>query len=396
MSINRKFSPLVFLASLGAGGIAVMPFAFLQYTLPGLKGLVTWQQLGHGTLPAAKEFFYFSLESVMIVFTIIHFILTFIFLRQLYWWIKSSEYEFFVEDPLKNAAIVTPFISIAMSMNVFIGPVRFFIPFFSSNFQNLMLPALAVWSIIWILLLRMEIKLLKISFTNSFDVNKISFGWLLHPFALGMVTVTGTGIAAMAKNPPIAHAAAFMALVSGSMGVFLLIVKLIAIFKSHFAADGLPERQFLPSFLVVVPNITLFAISAFRLSHYFEHHMGFHMHTFGALVIILSFAFETWYLLFGLALLGDYLKKHFFNNEFYISQWSFICPIVAYAVLGSFTFKMFVQSPLIYGLIMVTMVLAVTTYFLIMQRHIKCSRSSVEEKKIQCLFDTPAIAAEHS
>ncbi len=30
---NKEFDPLVFLASLGAGGIAVSPFVLMQYTL---------------------------------------------------------------------------------------------------------------------------------------------------------------------------------------------------------------------------------------------------------------------------------------------------------------------------------------------------------------------------
>jgi len=70
-----------------------------------------------------------------------------------------------------------------------------------------------------------------------------------------MVTVTGSGIAAMAKDKGVADTAFFLLLISGTMGLFLLSVKVVAIFKSHFSADGLPDKQFLPSFLIVVPNI---------------------------------------------------------------------------------------------------------------------------------------------
>ncbi len=387
---KENFSPVIFLAALGAGGIAVMPFAFLQYSLTGFKGLVTRAFLGHGSLPLSKEIFYYSLEGIMIVFTLIHLSLMILFLRQLASWLKKPGYQTFINDPLKNAGILTPFLALAMTMNVFIGPVRFFIPFFSSNLQSMMLPALITWGVLWTLLMRMEIKLLKISFIKSFDVSKISFGWLLHPFTLGMVTVTGTGIAAMAKNPTIAHTAAFMSLVSGSMGFFLFIVKLITIFKSHFAADGLPEKQFLPSFLIVVPNLTLYAIAAFRLGHYMNHQFGTHMHTFSQISVVLGYVFEVWYLIFGLALLKDYIKKDFFKKEFYVSQWGFVCPFVAFAVLGSFFYGVTVQSPVSMAVNIVAMISSVAIYFFLLRRQLLCSEVFGKKENFSCIYQQPS------
>lgn len=280
MKNKINFSPLLFLASLGAGGIAVIPFAFFQYTIDHGKGLIKYADLAHGTLPLTTEILYRSLEFVMIIFALLHIILTIMFIKKLIRFVKSTNYDNFINDPLKNSAILAPFISFTMTMNIFIGPIRYFIPSFADNLQTFMLPALLFWMLLWILILRMEIKLLRISFINNFDVNKITFGWLLHPFALGMLTVVGTGIAALSANSSIAHTAAFMSMITGSMGFFLLIVKLIAIFKSHFFQNGLPEKQFLPSFLIVIPNITLYAISAFRIGHYLEKHMGYHLDSY--------------------------------------------------------------------------------------------------------------------
>lgn len=272
-----------------------------------------------------------------------------------------------------------------MTMNVFIAPVRFFVLPMANSLQAMMLPALIGWSIIWVLLLRMEIKLLTISFEKSFDVNKINFGWLLHPFALGMVTVIGTGFAAMAKSPGIAHTAAFMSLVSGSMGLFLLVVKLISLFKSHFAAEGMPEKQFLPSFLIIVPNITLYGISFFRMGHYFEHHWQAHAGVYFAIVITTAFAFETWYMLFGLSLLRNYIKKHFFKKEFYVTQWGLICPFVAYAVLAGFLYNAFIPNPLTYGVVVVTMAFAVVLFGILMYRQLTCAGIiSSKENEMEC------------
>ncbi len=369
---SKQSSPLVFLASLGAGGIAVTPFAFLQYTHSHGPGLVRWADIMHGSIPFLHEVFFYGLEAIMIVFTLLHFILTVVFARQLVAWMRTEGFREMLGNPLVNAGLLAPFISIAMTMNVFIGPIRYFIPSFAENLQAFMLSALVFWLMLWIALMYTEVALLKISFMRGFDTAKISFGWLLHPFALGMMTVVGMGIAAMAKDPGVADTAVFFSLVSGSMGLFLLLVKLVVIFKSHFSAAELPDRQFLPSFLIVIPNVTLYAISAFRFGHYLEHAHGFHTEWFSWMAIVVSFAFEVWYMLFGLALLSGYFRRHFFRKEFYVTQWGLVCPIVAFAVLGSFAYSLFLDSGLMYAVIVATMLVSVALFFVLLFRHYHC------------------------
>jgi len=369
----KKFSPLAFLASLGAGGIAIIPFAFFNYSIPHAKGLIKIADMPYAEVGTLTATLFRSLEGVMITFTAIHIILSVIFFVKLIQWLKEKDtYKEFIKNPLTNSAILAPFISITMTMNVFIGPIRYFIPEFAANLQTFMLPALIAWAVIWLLLLRMEIKLLTTSFTSEFDVSKIHFGWLLHPFALGMVTVTGMGIAALGQDPTISNTAAFMSLITGTMGIFLLLVKTIALFKSHFASSGLPEKQFLPSLLIVVPNITLYAISIFRFGHFLEKQHGAEMGPFFLIVTTTLFAFEVWYMLFGLSLLRDYFKKHFFK-EFHVTQWGLICPLVAFAVLGSFVYSTFIASPILYATIVITLFLSVVAFFSLLIKHAKCS-----------------------
>ncbi|MBT3864575.1 hypothetical protein HOE67_02320 [Candidatus Peregrinibacteria bacterium] len=378
---RKLFSPLLFLAALGAGGIAIIPFAFLNYTFPHAAGLIKISHITHSLLPLWQEILIRFLEVSMVAFSAIHIILSVVFTVKLIKWMKDKKrYAEFIQNPLTNSAIMAPFISLVMTMNVFIGPIRYFIPQMADNLQIFMLPALTVWGLIWLALMRMEIKLLAISFKNSFDISKISFGWLLHPFALAMLTVTGTGIAALAKAPEVAHTAAMFSVISGTMGFFLLTVKTITIFKSHFAADGLPEKQFLPSFLIVVPNITLYAISAFRLGHYLEHQFSAEIGSYYLIIMVTAFAFETWYLMFGLSLLKDYFKNHF-SKEYYVSQWGLVCPIVAYAVLTSFVYKVFVPSPILYWLVIATLIAVILLFGVLLKKHCGCKRGST---KIDC------------
>lgn len=226
----KEFTPLAFLASLGAGGIAIMPFVLMQYTLEHGKGLITQTQLWANNFVGLEATYYISLELVMIIFTIIHFVLTIYFTKELFvWWQKGNLSEL-INDPIKNTAILAPLISILMTMNVFIGPMRYFLLDLQVNLQSLFLPAALFWSMMFLIVILTEIKLLGISFRKGFDIDKINFGWLLHPFVLGMLTVVGTGIAAMSNDILLADSVAFLTLISGSMGVFLLIVKMIVLF----------------------------------------------------------------------------------------------------------------------------------------------------------------------
>lgn len=368
---KTKFSPLLFLASLGAGGISVIPFAFLNYTFPHPKGLVQAAHIDYATLSLGQTVLFRLMEISMFLFATIHIVLSVVFAFKLLQWLKKTDYQKFIRNPLTNAAIMAPFISAVMTMNVFIGPVRYFSAAFADNLQSFMLPALIVWSLLWFFLMRMEIKLLKTAFENEFEISQINFSWLLHPFALGMLSVTGAGIAALTTNASIAHTAAFLTIVSGSMGAFLLLIKTIALFKNHFAAKEMPARQFYPSFLIIVPNVTLYAITAFRLGHYLEHQFTAELGAYFTIVMTLAFAFETWYLAFGIALLGKYFKEHF-SKEYYISQWGLVCPVVAYAVLGSFVYKVFVPNPALYVLIVATMLVAVVLFFTLLRKHFGC------------------------
>lgn len=70
--IAKNFNPTMFLASLGAGGIAVSAFIILQYGIFAEKGLATFSQI-------TQKPFTISLEIIMVVFTAIHIVLTILF-----------------------------------------------------------------------------------------------------------------------------------------------------------------------------------------------------------------------------------------------------------------------------------------------------------------------------
>lgn len=377
--IKNKFNPLLFLSSLGAGGIAVSGFILIQYG--GLfegKGLAILAEVPQTPLVLA-------LEAIMIVFGFIHLVLTIMFLAGHFNWKKTKAYKEYKENPLVNSGLITPLLSLAMSMNVVIAVVRYFSDAMSSNFQTMMAPAFIVFVILWIATVLTSISLLKKSFTNSFDVDKIHFGWLLQPFALTMVSVTGAGFAALAKNTAaigynadIAGMAAFLVLISGGMAVFLTLVKMFSIFKKHLHRDGALEDQFMPTYLIVIPILTLLGITVFRLGHYAEH--IFHeplLFVFAKIIMLGLYAFQLWYFVFGLFMLKGYWNGYL-AKKFHVSQWGLICPFVALTALSGFVFHAFFANQIFLVLILVLFAFTIGLFFYLLKRQFSCINSEGE------------------
>lgn len=373
--MKGKFNPLIFLASLGAGWISIMPFAFMQYSVDFGEWLIKLDHIMQIFWWANIMRLYYILFIIMVVFGILHIVLTIIFLKQLFAWYKSEEYKEYKEDPLKNYGMITPLLSLLMTMNVVIWPIRFFIPNFADNLQSFMLPALIFWILLFFVTMYASMRILKKAFEQSFDIEKINFGRLLTPFTIWMLSVVWAWIAAMSKNSQIANTAAFFTLIAASMWLLLLLVKLVTLFKKHFEdKNWLPSKYFMPSFLIVIPNITLYAITFFRLGHYLEKTMWFHIDYFFYFVIAGWFAFATWYLIFGLMLMKKFFQNHFFKKEYYVQLRGLICPFVAYGVLGSFAYKIMWNSIIIYWIVILFMLLSIVLYFIIFRRYISCGK----------------------
>ena len=368
---TKKFSLLSFLSAIGAGGIAVAPFAFFNYVIPHSKGLVTLQQILNSDYNGFLKPIFPILFSIMGVFSILHFILLITLIIRLISNYRQNKLIENFSDPLKNTAFLSPLITLAMSMNVLIGPIRFFLPILSDNLQVLMLPALIFWLILVLIFMSTEMKILHSYFAKSFDLKQLGFSWLFDVFTASMIAVTGTGIAALAKNANIAHLAAFFSISLVSLAIFLLAIKIVSVFQSHFQANDLPEKEMLPSFLNIVPAITLLSISLFRFGHYLENQFHFHLEGYFLIIILAGFAFETWYLWFGIQTIFHYFTKQHFQSDFFISQWALICPFVAYAVLGSFLYSVFIPSNILLGVILLALSIAIFLFFNLLIRFIK-------------------------
>lgn len=374
---KEAFNPLLFLMALGAGGIAVTPFAFMNYVVEHPKWLIS---LGHilPLLDGPMSWLYYSFLAIMIIFGIIHVITMIGVMISYIKWLPTNDAQSYRDDPIRNPWMTAPILAFAMTMNVMIGVVRFFFPILSDNLQSLMLPALVVWIVLRILAMISTISLTKNSFVQSFELEKMTFWRLLIPFTIGMVTVVGAGIAALAKDSIVANTAAFLTIISLTWGLFLFVTKLITLFQKHFAdKNGLPSKYAMPGFLTVIPNITLYSISLFRLAHYFWNQTGTHVEFFLFAVIVGWFAFQTRYFMFGLSVLKDFLINDFFKQEYYATLRGFVCPLVAYAVLGSFAYQQFFANPIIYRIDIAALAWAIIMFGFIGYKLMWCRKGTI-------------------
>lgn len=363
-----QFNMLWFLLALGLGGTSVAGFSFLNYVMErpaGLKGLVHHDALADHvvTLGGGFEALFGFLRVHIALFGALHVVaLVSIFGLYALWRRRHPEkYRALRADNSRNSVLIAPALALGMTFNVLLVGGYFYFGAVREHMQHLMGYAFAVWVAILAYTMGLAFRIQRSHLETGYDVLKMHFGWLLIPFALGMSAVSGSGIAALAHDSTIATFAFFLSLMPFTMAAFLLLVKLVSVFRSHYRM-GKPEKvEFLPSFFIVIPIATLLAIALYRYGHFFDHQgHGPVPGAFYAVVTAGGWAFELWYLVLGLGLLASYWRNHLFSHRYFDeSQWGLICPMVSLSVLGAFVYKTLLPHPVVLGVIVGFLILDV-------------------------------------
>lgn len=378
MKLNTKFSPLLFQGTLAAGGITLMPFNFLQFALPHGKGLIKFSDIDWGRFTSIEYVLYMTLVAIMLIFIFINFFGTLFLLKELVLWLKNKgEYNEFVNDSFKNVGIFSPITSLAMTANVIWAPLGFFIPQVSLNLQNLMLPSLIFFIILWFTLLSLELKVIKIWLTNAVDMKKFTFTWLLDAFSFALVSLMGSGIAATSNNYAIASTAAFGSLFTLSIGFFILIIKLVYLIYLQIKSEKLPDKAILPAYFTIIPVTCLFSISFYRIMIYIQNHFAIEMKGMSFFIINFSYVITIAWGIFTLYLISDYIKKDFINSHFSPPQWGMVCALVGTQVLGVYVNGFYFKHSLLTGINYISIIMAVFIFFTVLNKfnNFNCSRS---------------------
>jgi hypothetical protein len=320
-----KFTPLKFQGTLAAAGVTLMPYIFLKNNV--FKGereisLSKLSLLSNSPLEFATALF---LIVTMGLFVIIHFVLTAIFLKELFIWLREPKnFLELIENPLTSSAAFSPLISLPMTMVVFFGPVTFFVPQLTENMQNLMLTAFIIFSLLWAILLSLEMKAAKVFFTKSVDHEKLNFGWLLDVLALGAVSLFGSNIANFANSNFISSTVAFMVMVALFVGIVVFFMKMAILLYQQIKSKIMPGVNILPAYFLAVPPMCLLGFSLYKLLEYASKTYGFDANAISFLIMTFSYLTAMSWLIFSVVLLRRYLEKEFLSSAFSPAQWGMV------------------------------------------------------------------------
>lgn len=338
--IQNSYSPLYFLSALGAGGLSISFFLYLMFWLPHPNTPIP-------TFSDVSAYFSQAWQWQHIVFLVAMaamLVLAAMFVRMLVWNLKAyklfQQTEAYTQLKQSNAEtqrFAIP-LTLAMGVNVSLALGAVFIPGLWSIVEYLFPIAIAAFTIIGYFAARMYLDFFaRVMATGGFDCTKNNnLGQALPAFAFSMVAVGLAASVAMSTNPLTQTIALVLSIVFFVAALVLTILKVVfgmrAMFEHGAAVEGLP------TFLVIIPIVTLLGISVIRWQH------GLHsFEAFGhsAPITVWLTALIALQLMFGA--LGLAMKKRMNYFSTYVAgekkspaSLALICPGVALVVLGMF------------------------------------------------------------
>ena len=337
-----KYSPLYFLASVGAGGLTVTFFMYLMFWVPH-KGrpvpifediMAAWATGGTGLKIAIAV-----AMAAIAVFTIMN-------LQKLFWnisafnaWKKTDTYRSLRNSNAETTLLAYP-LALAMSVNALFIAGLVFVPGLWTVVEYLFPFALAAFIAIGLFALWIIGDFLGRVLTKGgvFDVTAHnSFAQMLPTFALAMVAVGLSAPAAMSTVPFVVSASVMLSTFFGTMSFVYGVITVITAFNSmlHYGT----ARESAPTLMIIIPILTTLGIMALRQSH--GLHGAFDVHTnAGETMVFLSrlLSIQFMFLMLGLLILvkQGYFKDFVFGSKTSPGSYALICPGVALSVMIQF------------------------------------------------------------
>lgn len=339
-NLKENYTPLYFLSSLGAGGLSVSFFMYLQFMLPHKTPIFTFADLtnildkAHGL---SKTLVYLSLVGI-IVFGIIHFFLLAWNLREFALFRKTEPFKKMQTSSGAMALMAVP-LTLAMTLNVLLIFGAVFLPNLWPNIEAFFLPSIIGFLLVGILSLHYFGKYTVWAVINgdaSF-VNSNNLGHMLSIFTFAMISVGFAASGAMSHNIVINGAGIFFAIMFLFMAFIVAMVKYVLGFKAILEKGISIEAS--PSLWITIPFLTLSGITMIRLFFGLGHHFDSEISYSIVFVITASIiAIQVLTGLFGYVVMhkNGYFKEYVKGQGKSVGSLSLICPGVAFFVFGMF------------------------------------------------------------
>ncbi len=336
------WSPLYFLASLGAGGLSVTFFMYLMFWVPhkgrpvpvfedlmaAVSGGSVWMQFTVVVAMAGIAFFAFTNVRLLL------------WNLSAYAAFKQTDAYTALRNSNAESTLLAMPLAAAMTVNTLFIVGLVFVPGLWSIVEYLFPLALVAFTLLALLALRMIGAFLGrvLSQGGVFDVTAHnSFAQLLPAFAVSMIAVGFSAPAAMSTNPATVGVAFILSTFLGTIAVLYTLLAAATAFASMLQHGTAREAG--PTLMIIVPIVTVLGIMLLRQNH--GLHTTFDVHgssgeTMGLLARLLGIQIAF------LGLGAVVLKAQGYFTDFVMGpktspgSYALVCPAVALSVMIHF------------------------------------------------------------
>ena len=336
------YSPLYFLASLGAGGLSVTFFMYLMFWVPHVgRPVPVFEDITAAFVSGALP-----LQAAIIIAVVGILLMTFLNVKSLLWNIsalnrfkKTDAYRSLRASNAETTLLAAPLAS-AMTINALFIVGLVFVPGLWSIIEYLFPLALLAFGAVGVWALKLIGQFLGrvLSEGGIFDMTAHnSFAQLLPAFALAMVGVGFSAPAAMSLDPTTVALSLITSTFFAVASLIYTVVALITAFGSMLHHGTAREAG--PTLMVIVPIVTVLSILFLRQDH--GLHTSFQGHATAAntmLWLAQMISVQVVFLLLGLTVLirQNYFSDFVFGSKTSPGSYALICPGVAFSVLLQF------------------------------------------------------------
>jgi hypothetical protein len=340
--LDAAYSPLYFLAALGAGGLVPSFFMYPMFMIKHPETpMVTFEALLpvlNGNNGMAASVLLTIALTVIVFFALLHFRLLFWNIREYRRYRKTDAYKTLRNSNSEVQLMAIP-LTLAMSVNVAFILGALFVPGLWGYVEYLFPVAMLAFGAIGIYALKILGEYFtRVITTGNFNcAGNNNLGQMLAVFSLAMIAVGFAAPGAMSHTFGINAAGIAFSIFFLSLAVLLGIVKLVLGIRAIFE-HGISEAAS-PSLWILIPILTLSGITIIRLIMGLHH--GFETDVSYPALFVLTAVVISLQVLFGMIGYSVMKKLGYFRD--YLSgekkdagSFALICPGVAFFVFGVF------------------------------------------------------------
>jgi hypothetical protein len=345
MLLKEQYSPMYYLAALGAGGLSVSFYMYLMFLIPHKDTpMATYNHI----MPVLADG---SILSFVTAFSLV-FIIAFAYLhfKLLVWNIKQykayKETQSFEKLKTTNAEVTLLALPLtfAMTINVCFVLGATFVPNLWTIIEYMFPFALLGFGVVGYFALKIFLEYFsRLISGGEFDCdNNNNLSQMISIFAFSMIGVGFAAPGAMSHYIAVNAIGIFGAILFTSVAFLLLVLKFVIGFRNMIKSGVGKEAS--PSLWIMIPILTLIGTTFIRIQFGLEHH--FDKAVDNSSLFITTSVVLSLQLIFG-ALGFMVMKRIGYFDEFIHSNeqkspvsFALICPGVAFMVFGMFFINM--------------------------------------------------------